>query len=192
MGYGLLDAANQTRKEAMQGLGEADQLDGEGPLLQRLRWSNLNRTQKLSLAAMGAGYLLASLNRAGAGQDDDGVNWYDKVPDYVKEHNLVIMKSLFGGRQGEYWTFPLPYGYNMFYLLGGTIEGVGSGGIKPVKAAGNIIGGALGALTGSIGSTGIRWETDKIVKALTGGQASGHVYQKAEGITKNCWYISFR
>ncbi|EEG2532016.1 bacteriocin, partial [Salmonella enterica] len=25
MGYGLLDAANQTRKEAMQGLGEADQ-----------------------------------------------------------------------------------------------------------------------------------------------------------------------
>lgn len=140
--YMFANASIQGTANMNRALGR---LDGEGPLLQRLRWSNLNRTQKLSLAAMGAGYLLASLNRAGAGQDDDGVNWYDKVPDYVKEHNLVIMKSLFGGRQGEYWTFPLPYGYNMFYLLGGTIEGVGSGGIKPVKAAGNIIGGALGA-----------------------------------------------
>ncbi|ECO0851916.1 hypothetical protein AA073_21735 [Salmonella enterica subsp. enterica serovar Newport] len=140
--YMFANASIQGTANMIRALGR---LDGEGPLLQRLRWSNLNRTQKLSLAAMGAGYLLASLNRAGAGQDDDGVNWYDKVPDYVKEHNLVIMKSLFGGRQGEYWTFPLPYGYNMFYLLGGTIEGVGSGGIKPVKAAGNIIGGALGA-----------------------------------------------
>ncbi|HIB1507713.1 TPA: LPD38 domain-containing protein [Salmonella enterica subsp. enterica serovar Muenchen] len=140
--YMFANASIQGTANMIRALGR---LDGEGPLLQRLRWSNLNRTQKLSLAAMGAGYLLGSLNRAGAGQDDDGVNWYDKVPDYVKEHNLVIMKSLFGGRQGEYWTFPLPYGYNMFYLLGGTIEGVGSGGIKPVKAAGNIIGGALGA-----------------------------------------------
>ncbi len=140
--YMFANASIQGTANMIRALGR---LDGEGPLLQRLRWSNLNRTQKLSLAAMGAGYLLASLNRAGAGQDDDGVNWYDKVPDYVKEHNLVIMKSLFGGRQGKYWTFPLPYGYNMFYLLGGTIEGVGSGGIKPVKAAGNIIGGALGA-----------------------------------------------
>ncbi|HIF2701943.1 TPA: LPD38 domain-containing protein [Salmonella enterica] len=140
--YMFANASIQGTANMIRALGR---LDGEGPLLQRLRWSNLNRTQKLSLAAMGAGYLLASLNRAGAGQDDDGVNWYDKVPDYVKEHNLVIMKSLFGGKQGEYWTFPLPYGYNMFYLLGGTIEGVGSGGIKPVKAAGNIIGGALGA-----------------------------------------------
>lgn len=140
--YMFANASVQGTANMIRALGR---LEGSGPLLQRLRWSNLNRTQKLSLAAMGAGYLLGSLNRAGAGQDEDGVNWYDKVPDYVKEHNLVIMKSLFGGRQGEYWTFPLPYGYNMFYLLGGTIEGVGSGGIKPVKAAGNIIGGALGA-----------------------------------------------
>lgn len=140
--YMFANASVQGTANMMRALGS---LEGEGPLLQRLRWSNLNRTQKLSLAAMGAGYLLASLNRAGAGQDDDGVNWYDKVPDYVKEHNLVIMKSLLGGKQGEYWTIPLPYGYNMFYLLGGTVEGVSGGNLKPTKAAGNIIGGALGA-----------------------------------------------
>lgn len=77
--YMFANASIQGTANMIRALGR---LDGEGPLLQRLRWSNLNRTQKLSLAAMGAGYLLASLNRAGAGQDDDGVNWYDKVPDY--------------------------------------------------------------------------------------------------------------
>ncbi len=120
-------------------------LNGDGPLLQRLRWSNLNMAQKMALTATGAGYLLASLNRAGAGQDEDGVNWYDKVPDYVKEHNLVIMKSLFGGKAGEYWSIPLPYGYNMFYLLGSTAEGVTRGNMTASKAAGNIVGGMLGA-----------------------------------------------
>ncbi|EPX0957804.1 LPD38 domain-containing protein [Salmonella enterica] len=99
----------------------------------------------MALTAVGAGYLLGSLNRAGAGQDEDGVNWYDKVPDYVKEHNLVIMKSLFGGKAGEYWSIPLPYGYNMFYLLGSTAEGVTRGNLTASKAAGNIVGGMLGA-----------------------------------------------
>ncbi|EHW1577990.1 DUF4043 family protein, partial [Salmonella enterica] len=88
-------------------------------------------------------YLLASLNRAGAGEDEDGVNWHDKVPDYVKDHNLVIMKSLFGGKPGKYWSIPLPYGYNMFFLLGNTAEGVTRGNLSTSKAAGNIVGGLL-------------------------------------------------
>ncbi|EBK5510432.1 ORF6N domain-containing protein [Salmonella enterica] len=67
------------------------------------------------------------------------------VRDYVKEHNLVIMKSLFGGKAGEYWSIPLPYGYNMFYLLGSTAEGVTRGNLTASKAAGNIVGGMLGA-----------------------------------------------
>lgn len=71
-------------------------LNGDGPLLERLRWKNLNVPQKIALAAVGAGYLLGSLNRSVAGEDDDGVNWYDKVPYHVKERNLVIMKSMFG------------------------------------------------------------------------------------------------
>ncbi|EDX6361143.1 hypothetical protein CDW99_005069, partial [Salmonella enterica subsp. enterica serovar Ealing] len=81
----------------------------------------------------------------GAGEDEDGVNWYDKVPDYVKDHNLVIMKSLFGGKPGEYWSIPLPYGYNMFFLLGNTAEGVTRGNLSTSKATGNIVGGLLGA-----------------------------------------------
>lgn len=140
--YMFANASIQGTANMMRSLAH---LNGDGPLLQRLRWSNLNMAQKMALTAVGAGYLLGSLNRAGAGQDEDGVNWYDKVPDYVKEHNLVIMKSLFGGKAGEYWSIPLPYGYNMFYLLGSTAEGVTRGNMTASKAAGNVIGGMLGA-----------------------------------------------
>ncbi|HCM1919233.1 TPA: hypothetical protein N3A33_005322, partial [Salmonella enterica subsp. salamae serovar 28:r:e,n,z15] len=140
--YMFANASIQGTANMMRSLAH---LNGEGPLMQRLRWKNLNMSQKVALVATGAGYLLASVNRAGAGEDDDGVNWYDKVPDYVKEHNLVIMKSLFGGKPGEYWSIPLPYGYNMFFLLGNTAEGVANGNLKTTKAAGNIMGGLLGA-----------------------------------------------
>lgn len=140
--YMFANASIQGTANMMRSLAH---LNGSGPLLQRLQWSNLNMAQKMALTAVGAGYLLGSLNRAGAGQDEDGVNWYDKVPDYVKEHNLVIMKSLFGGKAGEYWSIPLPYGYNMFYLLGSTAEGVTRGNMTASKAAGNVIGGMLGA-----------------------------------------------
>lgn len=140
--YMFANASIQGTANMMRSLAH---LNGSGPLLERLRWGNLNMAQKLALTATGAGYLLASLNRAGAGQDGDGENWYDKVPDYVKEHNIVIMKSLFGGKAGEYWSIPLPYGYNMFYLLGNTAEGVTRGNMTASKAAGNIVGGMLGA-----------------------------------------------
>uniref|UniRef100_UPI003A8DE029 LPD38 domain-containing protein n=1 Tax=Salmonella enterica TaxID=28901 RepID=UPI003A8DE029 len=140
--YMFANASIQGTANMMRSLAH---LNGSGPLLERLRWGNLNMAQKLALTATGAGYLLASLNRAGAGQDGDGENWYDKVPDYVKEHNIVIMKSLFGGKTGEYWSIPLPYGYNMFYLLGSTAEGVTRGNMTASKAAGNIVGGMLGA-----------------------------------------------
>ncbi|MDJ3787827.1 LPD5 domain-containing protein [Salmonella enterica] len=140
--YMFANASIQGTANMMRSLAH---LNGSGPLLERLRWGNLNMAQKMALTAVGAGYLLGSLNRAGAGQDDDGVNWYDKVPDYVKEHNVVIMKSLFGGKAGEYWSIPLPYGYNMFYLLGSTTEGVTRGNMTTSKAAGNIAGGILGA-----------------------------------------------
>ncbi|EHL6627492.1 hypothetical protein KFL82_004716 [Salmonella enterica] len=161
--YMFANASIQGTANMMRSLAH---LNGEGPLLQRLRWKNINMAQKVALAATGAGYLIASLNRAGAGQDDDGVNWYDKVPDYVKEHNLVIMKSLFGGKPGEYWSIPLPYGYNMFFLLGGTAEGGICGDLKATRAAGNIVGGLLGAFN-PLGSEDSKTLTGTLLKNAT-------------------------
>ncbi|ENU5222905.1 LPD38 domain-containing protein, partial [Escherichia coli] len=142
--YMFANASIQGTANLVRTLGH---LNGDGPLLERLRWKNLNVPQKIALAAVGAGYLLGSLNRSVAGEDDDGVNWYDKVPSHVKERNLVIMKSVFGGKAGEYWSIPLPYGYNVFFLLGHTAEGVAAGDLTASRAAGNVVGGVLGAFS---------------------------------------------
>lgn len=142
--YMFANASIQGTANLVRTLGH---FNGEGPLLERLRWKNLNVPQKIALAAVGAGYLLGSLNRSVAGEDDDGVNWYDKVPSHVKERNLVIMKSVFGGKAGEYWSIPLPYGYNVFFLLGHTAEGVAAGDLTASRAAGNVVGGVLGAFS---------------------------------------------
>lgn len=142
--YMFANASIQGTANLVRTLGH---LNGDGALPERLRWRNLNVPQKISLAAVGAGYLLGSLNRSVAGEDDDGVNWYDKVPDHVKERNLVIMKSMFGGKVGEYWSIPLPYGYNVFFLLGHTSEGVAAGDLTASRAAGNVVGGILGAFS---------------------------------------------
>ncbi|WP_447403796.1 LPD38 domain-containing protein [Escherichia coli] len=142
--YMFANASIQGTANLVRTLGH---LNGDGPLLERLRWKNLNVPQKIVLAAVGAGYLLGSLNRSVAGEDDDGVNWYDKVPSHVKERNLVIMKSMFGGKTGEYWSIPLPYGYNVFFLLGHTAEGVAAGDLTASRAAGNVVGGILGAFS---------------------------------------------
>ncbi|EIX4511177.1 hypothetical protein MKI77_005218, partial [Escherichia coli] len=142
--YMFANASIQGTANLVRTLGH---LNGDGPLLEQLRWKNLNVPQKIALAAVGAGYLLGSLNRSVAGEDDDGVNWYDKVPSHVKERNLVIMKSMFGGKTGEYWSIPLPYGYNVFFLLGHTSEGVAAGDLTASRAAGNVVGGILGAFS---------------------------------------------
>ncbi|WP_438388235.1 LPD38 domain-containing protein [Escherichia coli] len=142
--YMFANASIQGTANLVRTLGH---LNGDGPLLERLRWKNLNVPQKIVLAAVGAGYLLGSLNRSVAGEDDDGVNWYDKVPSHVKERNLVIMKSMFGGKAGKYWSIPLPYGYNVFFLLGHTAEGVAAGDLTASRAAGNVVGGILGAFS---------------------------------------------
>ncbi|EER0470751.1 hypothetical protein GE249_005082, partial [Escherichia coli] len=82
--YMFANASIQGTANLVRTLGH---LNGDGPLPERLRWKNLNVPQKIALAAVGAGYLLGSLNRSVAGEDDDGVNWYDKVPSHVKERN---------------------------------------------------------------------------------------------------------
>lgn len=111
-------------------------------------WSRLNTAQKISVGLMAGSFALATANRMGAGDDDDGENWYDKVPQYVKERNLVIMKSLLGGEQdGSYWKIPLPYGYNIFHVFGTSTEAVASGSVGPGQGAIDLSLAALGSFS---------------------------------------------
>jgi len=89
-----------------------------------LRAMKSKKVQAFSAGIVAAAYVLATINRMASDDDDDGVSWYDKVPNHVRERNIVIMKSVFGGSDdpADYWTIPLPYGFNIFYVLGDTAE----------------------------------------------------------------------
>lgn len=86
--------------------------------------------RKLVYGIMATSAGLSIANRVVGGQDDDGIAYYDKIPDYEKERNLIIMlppdvdlpdwmESAEGG--GKYLKLPLPYGYNVFKVAGDQI-----------------------------------------------------------------------
>ena len=80
---------------------------------------SLTGAQKMAGALTVMGGLLPLLNRALADEDEEGVSEYDKIQDFVKERNIVVMV---GG--SDYITIPLPYGYNVFYNAGEMISDV--------------------------------------------------------------------
>ena len=68
--------------------------------------------------------LVTMLNLAMSGADpDDGQLWYNKIPDFVKERNLIFMH-----RDGKnHSAIPLPYGYNIFNNLGTVLAETSTG-----------------------------------------------------------------
>lgn len=99
--------------------------------------TNAKRTAAFMAYSIACGIPHALLCRWLMGDDDDGVNKYDKIPDYVKDSNFII-PSPFG--DGGYVKIPLPYGYNIFWVAGNAIEGVINGRVKPSSAASKIFG----------------------------------------------------
>lgn len=74
-----------------------------------------NRVRMILGAAVAIGYGLDMLNMMLSDDDDDGESFYDKVSDFDKSRNLIIMLP---GERGKHVKIPLPYGYNAFYALG--------------------------------------------------------------------------
>ena len=58
--------------------------------------------------------MLTALGYAMSDEDEDGIPYWDKIPDYVKERNLVIMRP--NGK--DYFKIPMPYGFNVFANMG--------------------------------------------------------------------------
>jgi hypothetical protein len=129
-------------------------------------WARANMAQKLAFGMASGAFALGMLNRWASEEDEDGVLFYDKVPDYVKERNIVIMSSLWGGEPDDFVSIPLPYGYNVFSVIGTHAEAVTAGTLDATEAAKN-----LGlAILGSFSPIG--WEdsdsaTGLLMKNLT-------------------------
>ena len=119
------------------------ELNSEGKF--KLQKGKATRAQKIAGGMILSGVAIANLNRLVGGEDDDGEAYWDKISPAVRERNLILMKPSGGG---EYYKFPLPYGYNFFYNMGDVVEGslFGSARRKP-KLLGQAVSSAVTAFT---------------------------------------------
>ena len=90
----------------------------------RKAYERVNNAQKLAFGLFLFSGLVTMMNRAMSDEDEDGVIFYDKIPDYIKERNIVVMNPRNGK---DYYKIPLPYGYSLFSSLGSTAVDVSAG-----------------------------------------------------------------
>lgn len=97
--------------------------------------------QKMVAVTFAAGWIMDMFNRAAGGDDKDKMPFYDKIPDYVKERNMIIMLS-----GGDYIKIPMPWGYNLFWNIGTEFGAATTRkDYKPASSAGRIFFTALNA-----------------------------------------------
>lgn len=87
-------------------------VQGSIRMFQALRHKNV---RKIAGGIVLASALLDAMNRALGDDDEDGVAFYDKIPEWVKSRNLIVMIP---GSGGDYFKLPLPYGYSAFHAIG--------------------------------------------------------------------------
>lgn len=96
------------------------------------REQNIKRVAKYLGGFMAGHMALAALCRAVMGDDDDGVNKYDKIPDYVKSQNLILPSPF---SDGGYIKIPMALGYHIFWATSDAFDQVINGRKRPVEAA---------------------------------------------------------
>jgi len=76
--------------------------------------SSKETAAKLIGANIALTLLTNSLSCMLMGTDDDGVEYFDKIPEYVRTQNYIIPTGL----DGSYVKFPTSYGFNLFNMVG--------------------------------------------------------------------------
>ena len=85
--------------------------------------NRISAGQKMAAGLTIFSSMLAMIGRGMSDEDEDGVLYWDKIPDYVKERNLIFM---FDGK--NYIKIPLPYGFNVFANVGTAAVDTAAGG----------------------------------------------------------------
>ena len=105
--------------------------------------SKTKKGKAMIAAAVTLGFVSEIINSLIAGDDDeDGVNYYDKVADYVKDSNFVFMIP---GGKGKYVAIPMPYGLNVLPSIGRNMAASMFGRQTAKDGAANMIGNLLDA-----------------------------------------------
>ena len=102
-------------------------VQGTARLVEALKSKNVQATIGAGMAGI---FALALANASiGGDDDDDGMTYWDKIPDEVKERNLIIMmppgsdvgESIPDTKYGRYIKIPMPYGYSTFAVVAYTL-----------------------------------------------------------------------
>ena len=121
----------------------------------------LTSPRKLGMvtAMTGIGALITYLNEMHSEEEDEsGRSLYDNIPDYEKERNIILMKDVFEpvaeflGLPFEktaerYYKIPLPYGYNVFHLLGVNLAEMDLGQKSQQEAVADLTSAAIGSFS---------------------------------------------
>lgn len=82
-------------------------------------YKRFHRAQYAMASLMTMNAVLTAFNISSSDEDEDGELFYNKIPDYEKERNLIIMAA--NGQ--NYYKIPMPYGISSFSSMG---EAIGS------------------------------------------------------------------
>jgi hypothetical protein len=118
-------------------------IQGSARIIQAI--SSSPKVRKILAGVMVAGFFRSMMNRVVGGKDETGEDYYDKIPQYVKETNFIIMKP---NSNGEYFKIPMPYGYSVFDYAGQLLNEVSpkealGGGASKTQALGKLAGAVL-------------------------------------------------
>ena len=116
------------------------------------RGMSSRRKQGMMAAMATFGALITYLNQETSDEEEGtGRTYYDNIPDYEKERNLILMKSwanvLGDSPAGEYYKIPLPYGYNVLHLIGLNSAEILSGEKSVLEATSDLTSAAIGSFS---------------------------------------------
>jgi hypothetical protein len=132
-----------------------------------LRAMKSPKVQATMAATALLGFGLGFYNRAVGGKDDDGQDKWDKIQDWEKARNLIIMHP-----DGTTTKIPMPYTYNLPFLLGQEMSDMVFGEKKPTDGAANMVNAMIDAFN-PIGNVDFKNDmTEQIAKLSTPSVAS--------------------
>ena len=118
-------------------------------------FSKSAKVRKTWMGVFALGIMLDQLNALISDEDEEGMLEYDKITDYMLEHNIVIGNvgafaiDKFTDKDLEYKTFatiPLPYGVNMAFNFGRALSRRTRGGYTGAEATSTIFSTTLEAV----------------------------------------------
>lgn len=92
--------------------------------------------QKLVGGIVATSFTTALINSLMSPEDDDGIDAYDKISQWTKDNNIIIMNPI-AGADGNPVALKIPtaYGYNWFWAMGVNAADVIRGQKSPMRAA---------------------------------------------------------